>query len=95
MALTQANCFRGAEPTEQYLRLFTARLKQENPEYVFKALDILGEQERAEGETLLLSLPTILRVIRLLTPRQKTRVEIEEDIMTEERRKAIREVDGE
>lgn len=95
MALTQANCFRGAEPTRTYLDLFSARLEQENPEYLFKALDLLGERERGEGEAMLLDLASILKEMRRLTPRPKTIVEIEEDVMAEERRKALREVGGE
>lgn len=95
MALTQANCFRGAEPTRTYLDLFSARLEQENSAYLFKALENLGERERGEGETTLLDLASILKEIRILTPRPKTRVELEEDAMAEERRKAIREVFGE
>lgn len=93
--MTEANCFRGGEPTRKYLDIFSARLERENHEYVFKALEILGERERGEGETTLLDLASILREIRRLTPRQKTRVELEEDAMAEERRKAIREVGGE
>ena len=95
MALTQANCFRGAEPTKTYLQLFSARLEQENQDYLFKALNILGERERTEGESMLLDLASILKEIRLLTPRKKTRVELDEETMAEERRKALREVGGE
>jgi len=88
MALTQANCFRGAEPTKTYLELFSARLEQENPEYLFKALSVLGERERAEGEAMLIDLSSILREIRLLTPRTKTVYEQERDEMQAERMKA-------
>ena len=95
MALTQANCFRGAEPTKTYLQLFSARLEQENPEYLFKALDLLGERERGEGEAMLLDLASILKEIRRLTPRQKTLYEKEVDEMAEDRRKALKEVGGE
>jgi hypothetical protein len=95
MALTEANCFRGAEPSEVYFDLFAARLEQENQEYLFKALKILGEREREEGEPALLNLPMILKEIRLLTPRPKTRVELDEEMMENERRRAIREVGGE
>ena len=90
MALTQANCFRGAEPTETYLELFSARLEQENEEYVHKALNILGEREREHGESMLLDLASILREIRNLTPRAKTPYELEAEEMQEERRKAYR-----
>jgi hypothetical protein len=89
MALTQANCFRGAELTETYLRLFSARLERENQEYLFKALEILGEREREQGESMLLDLASILREIRLLTPREKTAYEREQEEMFEERRKAL------
>jgi hypothetical protein len=95
LALTQANCFRGAEPTEQYLRLFTARLEQENPDYLFQALAKLGERDREEGEPALLNLPMILKEIRYLTPKPKTRVEIDEEAYMEARRKAIRKVNSE
>ena len=95
MALTQENCFRGAEPTKTYLQLFSARLEQENPEYLFKALDLLGERERGEGEAMLLDLASILKEIRRLTPRQKTLYEKEVDEMAEDRRKALKEVGGE
>lgn len=91
MALTQANCFRGAEPTETYLRLFSARLEQENQEYLFEALNILGERERAQGETMLIDLASIFREIRFLTPRKKTAYELEAEEMAEERRKALEE----
>lgn len=89
MALTQANCFRGAEPTKTYLQLFSARLEQENQEYLFEALNILGERERGEGESMLIDLSSILREISLLTPRVKKPYELEADEMFEERRKAM------
>lgn len=86
MALTQANCFRGAEPSKTYLQLFSARLEQENQEYLFKALEILGERERNEGEGMLLDLASILREIRFLTPRKKTKSEQEaEELFAEQR----------
>jgi hypothetical protein len=88
MALTQANCFRGAEPTKTYLQLFSARLEQENQEYLFEALDILGERERSEGEGMLLDLASILREIRLLTPRKKTQYEQDAEELFAEQRKA-------
>ncbi len=91
LALTESNCFRGAEPTEQYLRLFTSRLEKENPEYLFPALANLGERARGEGETSLLNLATILGEIKLLTPRKKTVYEQECEEIAEERRKAIME----
>lgn len=91
MALTQANCFRGAEPTKTYLQLFSARLEQENQEYLFEALDTLGERERAEGEGMLIDLASILREIRLLTPREKTAYEKEREEMFTERRKVLME----
>lgn len=88
LALTEANCFRGAEVTEQYLRLFTARLQKENSEYLFQALTNLGEQVREDGETTLLNLAAILQEIKILTPRVKTAYEQEAEEMFEERRKA-------
>lgn len=88
MALTQANCFRGAEPTKTYLQLFSARLEQENQEYLFEALDTLGERERTEGEGMLIDLASILREIRLLTPRDKTPYEREQEEMFAEQRQA-------
>lgn len=89
MALTEANCFRGAEVTEKYLRLFTARLERENPNYLFQALTNLGERVRGEGENSLLNLATILEEIKILTPRPKTLSEQEADEMFEERKKAM------
>ena len=87
MALTQANCFRGAEPNKTYLQLFSARLEQENQEYLFKALNILGERKRGEGEGMLLDLASILEEIKLLTPRKKNQYEQEsEEIMAEQRK---------
>lgn len=87
LALTEANCFRGAEVTEQYLRLYSARLEKENTEYLFQALENLGEQVRTEGETSLLPLAVILQEIRVLTPRKKTAYEQEcEEILTEQRK---------
>jgi hypothetical protein len=71
------------------------RLSRENRDYLFQALTALGERKREQGETALLDLGTILEEIRLLTPRKKTRVELDEEIMAEERRKALREVGGE
>lgn len=91
-ALTEANCFRGAEPTKTYLQLFSARLEQENLELLFKALNTLGEREREEGETTLLPLASILREIRILTPRPKTIVDLEDEMMANERAMAMREV---
>jgi hypothetical protein len=88
LALTESNCFRGAEPTEQYLRLFTARLGKENPEYLFKALENLGERKREEGENSLLNLAAILGEIRLLTPRKKTQYEQDAEELFAEQRKA-------
>ncbi len=88
MALTQSNCFRGAEPTKTYLQLFSARLEQEDEGYLFKALEILGEREREQGEAMLLDLASILREIKNLTPRKKTLYEQEVEEMQEERRKA-------
>ena len=88
MALTQANCFRGAEPTETYLELFSARLEQENQEYLFKALNILGERKRVEGEAMLIDLASILDEIKLLTPKRKTSCELEAEEMEKERRQA-------
>lgn len=88
MAITQANCFRGAEPTETYLRLFSARLERENQEYLFKALSILGERERSEGEGMLIDLASILREIRTLTPRTKKAYEIEADELFAEQQEA-------
>jgi hypothetical protein len=95
MALTEANCFRGAEVTRTYLDFYSARLVQEDSYYLFKALTILGERDREEGEPFLLNMPMILKQIRDLTPRKKTLVEIQEDVMAEERRKAIREIESE
>lgn len=95
MALTESNCFRGAEATRTYLDLFSSRLEREDQKYLFQALEILGERDREEGEPSLLNLPMILKEIRRITPRKKTRMELEEDLMAEERRKAIREVGGE
>jgi hypothetical protein len=71
------------------------RLSKENREYLFQALTNLGERKREQGETALLDLGSILEEIRLLTPRKKTRVELDEETMAEERRKALREVGGE
>ena len=88
MAITEANCFRGAEVTDQYLRLFTARLEQENPAYLFQALKSLSEQVREEGEPSLLTLGMILQEIHLLTPRRKTAAEQESEEIFEEQRKA-------
>jgi len=86
LALTEANCFRGAEVSEQYLRLFAARLEQENPEYLFPALSNLSEQVREDGDPSLLTLGMILQEIKLLTPRKKTACEIEsEEIFAEQR----------
>lgn len=95
MALAEANCFRGGEPSKEYLRLFSGRLEQENPKYLFPALKLLGERERGEGETTLLDLASILKEIRILTPRAKTIQDIEDEAIAEERRKALREVGGE
>lgn len=87
MALTQANCFRGAEPSETYLKLFSARLEQENQEYLFTALNTLGERDRCEGEPTLLTLASILGEIKLLTPKPKTAYEQEcEEILAEQRK---------
>jgi len=94
MALTQANCFRGAEPTKTYLQLFSARLERETQEYLFKALDNLGERKRAEGEALLLDLASILQEIKLLTPKPKTTYEIEAEEIMEEQRKARKALNG-
>lgn len=88
LALTEANCFRGAEVTEQYLRLFTSRLEKENVDYLFPALANLGERVRGEGETTLLNLATILGEINILTPRKKTSYEQEAEEIFEEQRKA-------
>lgn len=88
MSLTQANCFRGAEPNEYYLKLFSARLEQEVSDYLFPALKNLEEQIREEGEPSLLTLGMILQEIKLLTPRAKTTYEQEQEEMFEERRKA-------
>lgn len=88
MALTQANCFRGAEPTKTYLQLFSARLEQENQGYLFQALSILGERKRGEGEAMLLDLASILEEIKLLTPKPKTAYEQEAEAIFEERRRA-------
>lgn len=88
MALTQANCFRGAEPTKTYLQLFSARLEQENPDYLFEALNNLGERPRGEGENSLLNLAMILEEIKILTPRKKTAYEQEAEEIFEEQRKA-------
>lgn len=90
MALTQANCFRGAEPTKTYLQLFSARLEQENQEYLFKALNVLGERKRGEGESMLLDLASILDEIHILTPKAKTACEQEAEEMFKERRQARR-----
>jgi hypothetical protein len=86
--LTEAHCFRGAEVTEQYLRLFSARLEQENPLFLFPALKNLGEQIREEGETSLLTLGMILQEIKILTPRTKTAYEEERDEILAEQKKA-------
>lgn len=69
----------------------SARLSRETPKYVLQALTILGEQARANGETALLSLGTILQEIKILTPRTKTAYELEAEEMAEERRKALEE----
>ena len=53
-----------------------------------QALTNLGERERGEGETLLLDLASILREIRLLTPKPKTVYEQEAKELFEEQRKA-------
>jgi hypothetical protein len=71
------------------------RLSKENFDYTIQALTNLGERERGEGETALLTLASILKEIRTITPKPKTRVELDEEIMAEERRKALREVGGE
>lgn len=89
LALTEANCFRGAEPTEQYLRLFTARLQKENSEYLFEALNNLGERSRGEGENSLLNLAMILEEIKILTPRAQTPYEKEKEEMDAERRSVL------
>jgi hypothetical protein len=68
--------------------LFSARLEQEDEGYLFKALEILGEREREQGEAMLLDLASILREIKNLTPRKKTLYEQEVEEMQEERRKA-------
>jgi hypothetical protein len=65
--LTEANCFRGAETTESYLKLFVGRLSRENPEQLFQALNQLGEKKRREGEPTLLSLGMILEEIKWAT----------------------------
>jgi hypothetical protein len=88
MALTQANCFRGAEPNEYYLKLFSARLEQESEDFVFQALTNLGEQVREEGDPSLLTLGMILQEIKLLTPRTKTAYEEERDEILAEQKKA-------
>lgn len=65
------------------------RLSKENREYLFQALTALGERKREQGETALLDLGSILEEIRLLTPKPKTSVELEEEMMAEERQKAF------
>ena len=67
LALTEANCFRGAEVTEAYLKLFAESLSKENPERLFQALCQLGEKPRSQGEPLLLSLGMILQEIKWST----------------------------
>lgn len=93
--LAETISLRAGQASPGYLKLMAQRLSRENYNYVMQALVILEERERGEGETTVLDLATILKEIRLLTPRQKTRVEIEEDVIAEERRKAIREVGSE
>ena len=86
--LTETMCFRAAEGSKNYFRIMSARLSRENFEYVMQALTNLGERERGEGETLLLDLASILREIRLLTPKPKTVYEQEAKELFEEQRKA-------
>lgn len=86
MALTQANCFRGAEPNKTYLKLFSARLEQEFPEYLFQSLVNLSEQVREEGDPALLTLGMILQEIKVLTPRPKSVCEEESEEIFEEQR---------
>ena len=63
MALAEANSFRCAKADRDYLKLFTERLSRENPERVLRALRALGERKRADGESALLDLGTILAEI--------------------------------
>jgi hypothetical protein len=95
LKLGETISFRAAEGSREYFRLMAERLSKENFDYTIQALTNLGERERGEGETALLTLASILKEIRTITPKPKTRVELDEEIMAEERRKALREVGGE
>lgn len=53
-----------------------------------QALTTLGERERGEGETALIDLASILREIKLLTPRKKTQYEQDAEELFAEQRKA-------
>lgn len=86
--LTETMSFRGAAATEKYFTLMTQRLSKENFEITMQALTALGERKREQGETALLDLGSILEEIRILTPKPKTSVELEEEIMAAERREA-------
>lgn len=88
LALTNANCFRGAETNELYMRTYVTRLEKENSEYLFQALINLGERVREEGESSLLTLGMILQEILILTPRKKTAYEQEAEDIFQEQRKA-------
>lgn len=93
--LAETISYRGAEGSPKYLELMAERLSKENREYLFQALTKLGERKREQGETALLDLGTILEEMRLLTPRKKSQVELEDEMMWEERRKAIKAIEHE
>jgi hypothetical protein len=59
-----------------------------------QALTTLGERERGEGETALIDLASILREIRLLTPKPKTAYEQEVEEIQAEQRKAREQASG-
>ena len=86
--LTETMCFRAAEGSKNYFRIMSARLSREKFEYVMQALTTLGERERGEGETALIDLASILREIKLLTPRKKTQYEQDAEELFAEQRKA-------
>jgi hypothetical protein len=72
----------------------SARLSKEKFEYLEKALTNLGERVRAEGETSLLDLPTILAEIRRISPRPKSDYELEAKAQFEEQRHAREEANA-
>ena len=92
--LTETMCFRAAEGSKNYFRIMSARLSREKFEYVMQALTTLGERERGEGETALIDLASILREIRLLTPKPKTAYEQEVEEIQAEQRKAREQASG-